>query len=95
MAKRMQEQSEENKIVAKSRPMVTNLTSSVATSSSSVDSPIASRTPGVLKGPSRTEWSNAGKLHAIGHTQDVEFSRMPKRFSSGRKYERGSSSLQT
>ena len=53
MAKRMQEQSEENRIVAKSRPMVMNLTSSVATSSSSVDSPIASRSPGILKASSR------------------------------------------
>ena len=35
MAKRMEEQSEENRIVAKSRPMVMNLTISVATSSSS------------------------------------------------------------
>ena len=43
MAKRMQEQSEENKIVAKSRPTAINLTSSVATSSSSVNSPIGSR----------------------------------------------------
>ena len=49
----MQEQSEENRIVAKSRPMVMNLTSSVATSSSSVDSPIASRSPGLLKASSR------------------------------------------
>ena len=52
MAKRMQEQSE-NRILAKSRPMVTNLTSSVATSSSSVDSPNASRSPGILKASSR------------------------------------------
>ena len=49
VAKRMQEQSEENRVVSKSRPMVMNLTSSVATSSSSVDSPIASRSPGILK----------------------------------------------
>ena len=53
MAKRMQGQSEENRIAAKSRPMVMNLTSSVAASSSSVDSPIASRRPGVLKASSR------------------------------------------
>ena len=46
MAKRMQEQSEENSIVAKSRPTAMNLTSSVATSSSSVNNPIASRSPG-------------------------------------------------
>ena len=53
MAKRMPVQSEENRIVAESRPMVINLTSSVATSSSSVDSPIASRSPGILKASSR------------------------------------------
>ena len=39
MAKRMQEQSEENRTVAKSRPTTTNLTCSDATSSSSVNSP--------------------------------------------------------
>ena len=53
MAKRMQEQSEENTIVAKSRPTAMNLTSSVATSSSSLNSPIASRSPGILKTSSR------------------------------------------
>ena len=40
-------------MVAKSRPTVTNLAVSVSTSSSSVNSPIASRSPGVLKAPSR------------------------------------------
>ena len=49
MAKRMQEQKEENRIVAKSRPSATTLVSSVPTSSSSVDSPIASRSPVILK----------------------------------------------
>ena len=39
--------------MAKSRPKVMNLTSSVATSSSSVDSPIASRSPRILKVSSR------------------------------------------
>ena len=48
MPKRMQEQSEENRIVAKSRPVVMNLTSSVATSVS-----IASRSPGIPKASSR------------------------------------------
>ena len=49
MAKRMQEQKEENRIVAKSRPTATNLVSSVRTSSPSVNSPIASRSPGYSK----------------------------------------------
>ena len=53
MAKRMQEQSEENRIVAKSRPMAMNLTSSVAASSSSVNSPIASRSAVKLPTQSR------------------------------------------
>ena len=53
MAKRMQEQSEENRIVAKSRPTAMKLTSSVATSSSSWNSPIASRCPVILKASSR------------------------------------------
>ena len=52
MAKRMQEQSEEN-IVAKSRPTAMNLTSYVAASSSALNSPIASRGPGTPKAPSR------------------------------------------
>ena len=53
MAKRMQEQPEENRIVAKSRPTAMTLVSSVPTSSSSVDSLIASRIPGILKASSR------------------------------------------
>ena len=53
MAKRMQEQEEENRIVAKARPPAMNLTSSVPTSSSSVYSPVASRCPGIFKASSR------------------------------------------
>ena len=56
MAKRMQEQKEENRIVAKSRPMVMNLTSSVATISSSVDSPIASISPKNSQSFKSTGW---------------------------------------
>ena len=57
MAKRMQEQEGENRIVAKSRPTAMNLTSSVATSSSSVGSPIAWRSLlGILKASSRQVW---------------------------------------
>ena len=44
MAKRMEEQKEGNRIEAKSRPSAMTLVSSVPTSSSSVNSPIASRT---------------------------------------------------
>ena len=53
MAKRMQGQSEENRIVAKSRPTAMNLTSSVPTCSSSVNSPNASKSRGILKASSR------------------------------------------
>ena len=53
MAKRVQEQREDNRIVAKSKPTTMTLTSSVATSSSSVNSPIASKSPGILKASGR------------------------------------------
>ena len=49
MTKRMQEQKEEDRIVAKSKPTAMNLTSIVSTSSSSVNHPIASKIPGILK----------------------------------------------
>ena len=52
--KRMQqEQSEEHRVVAKSRPMVMNLVISVPTCSSSVNSPIASKSWRILKASSR------------------------------------------
>ena len=49
----MQEQKEEERIVAKSRPTAMNLAVIVPTSSSSVNSPNASRSPGMLKASSR------------------------------------------
>ena len=63
MAKRMQEQSEENRIVAKSSPTSMNLTSSFAASSSSVNSLIASRSPGKLRASSR-QVGLSGRLDA-------------------------------
>ena len=48
MAKRIQEPKEEDRIVAKSRPMAMHLASTVSTSSSSANHPIASKSPGVL-----------------------------------------------
>ena len=48
MANWMQEQEGENRIVAKSKPTM-NLASPVSTSSSSVNHPITSRSPGILK----------------------------------------------
>ena len=53
MAKRMHEHKEENRVVAKSRSTATNLAVSVSASSSSVNSPLASRSLGILKAPSR------------------------------------------
>ena len=48
MAKRMQEQKGEERIVAKSKSAAINLSSHVPTSSSSAKSPIASKGPGIL-----------------------------------------------
>ena len=48
MAKRIQEKKEEDRLAAKSKPIM-NLTSTVSTSSSSVNHPVASKSPGILK----------------------------------------------
>ena len=61
MAKRMQEQLEENRIAAKSRPTAMDLTSSFATSWSFVNSASASRSLGILKASSR-QVGLSGKL---------------------------------
>ena len=63
MTRRMQEQKEENRNVAKTRPRAMNLTSFVPTISSSVNSPIASRSPGLLRASSR-QVGLSGKLGA-------------------------------
>ena len=60
----MQEQSEENRIVAKSRLTAMDLTSSVAASSSPVNSPISSRSSGILKVSSR-QVGLSGRLDEI------------------------------
>ena len=49
MAKRMQEQAGDNRIVAKSKPTTMNLAFTVSTSSSTVQNPVASNSPGILK----------------------------------------------
>ena len=74
MAKRMQEQEEEDRIVAKSKPMAMNLTSTDSTSSSFVNHPIASKSPGILKGLCRRGWPSSGKLVAREHNQDTALS---------------------
>ena len=54
MAKRMQEQEGDNRIVAKSKPTTMNLAVSVSTSSSTVQNQIASKSLGILNAPCRT-----------------------------------------
>ena len=68
LAKRMQEQKEEERTVAKSKSTAMNLSSAVSASSSSAKDPIASKRPGILKASqeswefSETEsWSNHEK----------------------------------
>ena len=55
MAKRMQEQKGEERIVVKSKPTPMNLSSVVPTSSSSATSPIASKRPGILTASGKPE----------------------------------------
>ena len=70
-AKRMQEQEGENRIVAESKPTTMNLAFTVSTSSSTVQNPVTSKSPGILKAPCRTDWSSTGKLDAEEHNQDA------------------------
>ena len=71
MAKRMQEQEGDNRIVAKSKPTTMNLAVSVSTSSSTVNSPIVSKSLGVLRAPCRTDLSSTGKLDARDRNHDA------------------------
>ena len=70
MAKRMQEQEGENRIVAESKPTTMRLAIIVSTSSSAVQNPVASRRRGILKAPCRTDWSSTG-IDAKEHNQDA------------------------
>ena len=47
MARRILDQKEEERVVSKSRPAVMNISSFIATSSSTASSPIASKCPGL------------------------------------------------
>ena len=69
MAKRMQEEGEE-KIVAKSKPTL-NLASLASTSSSTVQRPIASKSPGILRAPCHPDWKSTGRPVAREHNQDA------------------------
>ena len=72
VVKRMQELKEgDNRIVAKSKQTTMNLAFSVSTSSSTVNSPIALKSPGTLKAPCRTDWSSTGKPDARDRNHDA------------------------
>ena len=71
MAKRMQEQEGEDRIVAKSKPTTMNLAFVVSTSSSTVQNPVASKRPGIRKAPCRTDGSSTGKPDAKEHNHDA------------------------
>ena len=71
MARRMQEQEGDNRIVVKSKPTTMNLAFSVSTGSSTVNSPIASKSLGILKAPCRTDWSSTGKPDANDRNLDA------------------------
>ena len=79
--KRMQEQEGEDRIVAKSKPTTMNLAFTVSTSSSTVQNPVASKSPEMLKAPCRTDWSSTRKPDAKKYNQEA------KRCSSGCRYE--------
>ena len=70
MAKRMQEEKGEERIVTKSKPTL-NLVSHAATSSSTVQSPIASKSPGILKTRCREDWSSTRRLAAREPNRDA------------------------
>ena len=63
MAKRIQEQKGEEKIVAKSKPAL-NLASLVSANSSTVQSPITSKSPETLKAPCQNDWTSTGRRGA-------------------------------
>ena len=88
MAKRIHEQEGDNRIVAKSKPTTMNLAVSVSTSSSTVNSPIASKSPGILKASCRADSSSSGELDVKWHNQDAASSSQgwQKRCTSGRKH---------
>ena len=70
MAKRMQEEKGEERIVAKSKPTL-NLVSHAATSSSTVQGPIASKSPEKLRATCQHDWKSTGRPVAREHNQDA------------------------
>ena len=72
MAKRMQEQKEDNVIVAKSKPTTMNLAFTVSRSSSTVNSPIASKSPGILKAYCRRVGCSGKPVEKIGSSGKLD-----------------------
>ena len=70
MAKRMQEQKRDNRIVSKSKPTTMNVAVSVSTSSSIVNSPIASKRPGQAQGNLTQELSIDAASSSQGWQKD-------------------------
>ena len=56
--------------MANSKPTL-NLVSHAATSSSTEQSPIASKSPGILRAPCQPDWKSTGRLVAREHNQDA------------------------
>ena len=56
--------------MAKSKPTL-NLASHAATSSSTLQSPIASKSLGILRAPCQLDWKSTGRLVAREHNQDA------------------------
>ena len=70
MAKRMQEQEGEGRTVAKSKPTL-NLASLFSTTNSTVQSPIASKSPEIFKAPCQNDWTSTGRLGERAFNQDA------------------------
>ena len=67
----MQERKGEERIVARSMLTPTNLAFTVSTSSSTVQNPIASRSPVIRRAPCQNDWTSTGIPGAREHNQDA------------------------
>ena len=82
IAKRMQEQKGEERIMAKSKPTL-NLASLVSTNFSTVQSPIASKSAWILKAPCRNDWTSTLRLGVREFKTQRQVLKRGKRYSSG------------
>ena len=88
MAKRMQEQEGEDRIVAKSKPTTMNLAFIVSTSSSTVQNPVASKSLEILKTPWQTDSSSTGKPNTKEYNQNTTSNSQEwQTYNSGCRYE--------